>query len=155
MESLIYMPKNPIIIDANISFDDRGEIIYCNNFNIIKNKIKRFYLISNNNINFIRAWHGHKKEEKYLLVLQGAFKICTVKIDNWKNPSKKLPVKKFIVNANSPKILHIPGGYAHGTQNLKVGSKLLVFSTFSLTQTIKDDFRFKSNLWYDWNIKFR
>ena len=65
------MPKNPIIIDANISFDDRGEITYCNSFNFLKNKIKRFYLIKNNNINFIRAWHGHKKEEKYLLVLHG------------------------------------------------------------------------------------
>ncbi len=59
------------------------------------------------------------------------------------------------MNANSPKILHIPGGYAHGTQNLKTNSKLLVFSTFSLKETIQDDYRFKSDLWYDWDIKFR
>ena len=82
-------------------------------------------------------------------------KICAVKIDNWKNPSKTLSVKEFVINANSPKILYIPGGYAHGTQNLKADSKLMVFSTFSLEQTIKDDYRFKSDLWYDWNIQFR
>ena len=149
-------PKKKIkIINANISYDDRGEIVYCNEFSLIKNKIKRFYQITNNNINFVRAWHGHKYEDKFLLVLQGAFKICAVKIDNWKNPSKTLSVEKFDLNSNTPKILHIPGGYAHGTQNLKIDSKLIVFSTFSLNQTIGDDYRFKSNLWYDWNIEFR
>ena len=147
--------KNIEILNVNSTYDDRGDVIYCNEFNLIQRKVKRFYQITNNNINFVRAWHGHKKEEKFLFVLQGAFKICAVKIDNWKNPSKKLPVKEFVINANSPKILHIPGGYAHGTQNLKVGSKLMVFSTFSLQQTIQDDYRFKSDLWYDWNIKFR
>lgn len=143
------------IINVNISYDDRGDIVHCNEFNFIQNKIKRFYQITNNNINFVRAWHGHKKEEKFLFVLKGAFKICAVKIDNWKNPSKKLTAKEFVINANSPKILNIPGGYAHGTQNLKAGSKLLVFSTFSLQQSINDDYRFKSDLWYNWNIKFR
>jgi dTDP-4-dehydrorhamnose 3,5-epimerase-like enzyme len=147
--------KNIKIITVNTSYDDRGDVVYSNEFNFIQRKIKRFYQITNNNINFVRAWHGHKKEDKFLLVLQGAFKICAVKIDNWKNPTKKLPVKEFVINANSPKILHIPGGYAHGTQNLKATSKLMVFSTFSLKQTIQDDYRFKSDLWYDWNIQSR
>ena len=44
------------------------------NLILIKNKIKRFYQITNNNINFVRVLHGHKYEEKYLLVLQGVFK---------------------------------------------------------------------------------
>ena len=131
--------KDIKIINASTSYDDRGDIVYCNDFNFIQKKIKRFYQITNNNINFVRAWHGHKKEEKFLLVLKGVFKICAVKIDNWKNPSKTLPVKEFIINANSPKILHIPGGYAHGTQNLKVGSKLMVFSTFKLRLLLKTD----------------
>ena len=147
--------KNIKIINVNTSYDDRGDVVYCNDFNLIQKKIKRFYQITNNNINFVRAWHGHKKEEKFLLILEGVFKICAVRPDNWKNPSINLPVKEFIINANSPKILYIPGGYAHGTQNLKMNSKLMVFSTFSLKETIQDDYRFKSNLWYDWNIKFR
>ena len=151
MESI----KKIQILNANRSYDDRGDILYCNEFDLVQKKIKRFYQINNNNINFVRAWHGHKKEDKFLLVLKGAFKICAVKVDNWENPSLKLPVKEFVVNANSPKIIYIPGGFAHGTQNLKSGSTLMVFSTFSLKQTIKDDYRFKSDLWYDWNINYR
>jgi len=147
--------KNIEIVNVEAFYDDRGEIIYCNEFNFIQKKIKRFYQITNNNINFVRAWHGHKNEEKFLFVLQGTFRICTVKIDNWKNPSKRLPVKEFIINANSPKILLIPGGYAHGTQNLKIDSKLMIFSTFSTKQSIQDDYRFKSNLWFNWNIQSR
>ena len=147
--------KNPKIINVNTTYDDRGNIVHCNEFNLIQKKIKRFYKITNNNINFVRAWHGHKKEEKYLLVLKGVFKVCIVKIDNWKNPSNKLSVKEFIINSNSPKILNIPSGCAHGTQNLRMDSELLVFSTLSLEQSIKDDFRFKSNLWFNWDVKFR
>ena len=147
--------KNIEIINVNSSYDDRGDIVYCNEFNFIQKKIKRFYQVSNNNINFVRAWHGHKKEEKFLLVTQGVFKICAVKIDEWKNPSKALPVKEFVINANSPKILHIPGGFAHGIQNLKYDSKLMVFTTFSLQQSAQDDFRFESNNWYNWDIKSR
>lgn len=147
--------KNIEILNVSRTYDDRGDVLYCNDFNFIQKKIKRFYQITNNNINFVRAWHGHKKEDKFLLVLKGSFKICVVKIDNWKNPSKTLPVKQFVTNSNDPKIIHIPGGYAHGTQNLIADSKLMVFSTFSLKQTIKDDYRFSSNLWYDWQIKFR
>ena len=150
------MKSNDIkIINVNTSYDDRGDIVYCNEFNFIQKKIKRFYQITNNNLNFVRAWHGHKKEEKFLLVTKGVFKICAVKIDNWKNPSKKLSVKEFVISSNSPKILQIPGGYAHGAQNLKIGSKLLVFSTFNLEESIKDDYRYKSDLWYNWDIKFR
>lgn len=150
------MPSSDLkIINVNTSYDDRGDVIFCNEFNFTQKRIKRFYQVSNNNINFVRAWHGHKKEKKYLLVTQGAFKICAVKVDNWKNPSKSLPVKEFVINANSTNILYIPGGYAHGIQSLKYDSKLMVFTTFSLKQSIKDDFRFNSSLWYDWNIKYR
>ena len=53
------------------------------------------------------------KEEKFLLILEGVFKICAVRPDNWKT-IKKFTCKRFVMNANSPKILHIPGGYAHG-----------------------------------------
>ena len=66
--------KDIEIINVNTSYDDRGDIVYCNEFNFKKKK-KRFYQITNN-INFIRAWHGHKKEDKFLLVQKGVFKIC-------------------------------------------------------------------------------
>ena len=46
--------------------DLRGNLRCVNNFNF-KN-IKRFYQINNHKINFVRAWHGHRKENKYFYV---------------------------------------------------------------------------------------
>ena len=145
--------NTPMVLNLETFVDDRGVLSFSNKLNL--SSVKRFYTVKNFQKNFIRAWHAHKKESKIFILLEGAFLISCVKIDNWKKPSKKLPVEEFVINSNSPKILYIPGGYAHGTQNLKINSKLMVFSTFSLNETIKDDYRFKSNLWYDWNIKFR
>lgn len=149
------MSKSPKIINATISFDDRGEIIHCNNFNFQKNKIKRFYQIENNNINFVRAWHAHKKENKFILILTGSLKICTIKVDNWKNPNKNLSKATFVINEKNPQILHIPGGYAHGTQNLTLNTKFIVFSNFNIKESIKDDFRYASDYWGNWDIKNR
>ena len=62
---MTFIPK---LIDVQLSYDDRGELTHCNNFNFQKKKIKRFYQISNYKINFVRAWHGHKYEKKYILI---------------------------------------------------------------------------------------
>ncbi len=145
----------PKLIDVQLSYDDRGELVHCNEFNFQKKKIKRFYQIENHKINFVRAWHGHKHEKKYILILQGSLKLCVVKIDSWKNPSKNLKKKTFILNEKKPQILYIPGGFAHGSQNLNSNTKFIVFSNFDIKQSLKDDYRFPSNYWGNWNIKFR
>ena len=149
------MQKTPKIINVDVSIDDRGEIVHCNNFNFQKNKIKRFYQIQNNNINFVRAWHAHKKENKFILILNGSLKICTIKIDNWENPSKNLKKSTFVIGEKKPQILFIPGGYAHGTQNLIQNTKFIVFSNFDINESIKDDFRYACNYWGNWNIQNR
>ncbi len=145
----------PNLIDVQLSYDDRGELVHCNNFNFQKNKIKRFYQISNHEINFVRAWHGHKREKKYILILQGSLKLCTIKIDNWKNPSKNLEKNTFILNEKNPQILYIPGGFVHGSQNLNANTKFIVFSNFDINESLKDDYRYDSNFWGNWNIKHR
>ena len=48
------MKKEIKLIDAEISIDDRGELMFCNNFDM--SKIKRFYHISNFSTPFVRAW---------------------------------------------------------------------------------------------------
>ena len=83
------MAQNPKLIKVNVSPDDRGEITHCNDFNFLKKDLKRFYKIENHKLNFIRAWHAHKNEQKYILILSGSLKVSLVKIDNWKKPSKK------------------------------------------------------------------
>ena len=147
--------NNPELINVNISPDDRGEITHCNNFDFNEKKIKRFYKIENHKLNFIRAWHGHKKEQKYILILSGSIKVSLVKINNWKKPNKKLQIKNYYLNEKCPQMLYIPGGYAHGTQNLKKNTSFIVFSNFSINQSLKDDFRYPYDYWGDWKTNYR
>lgn len=147
------MIKKIGLIDADLHIDDRGELIFSNNFDM--NKIKRFYQITNFSNPFIRAWHGHKFEDKYILVTKGATLAAAVKIDNWKNPSKSLKIETFVLNDKKPKLLFIPGGYAHGYKTLLPDTRLIIFSTSTLKQSIKDDYRYEAYYWNPWTIKER
>jgi dTDP-4-dehydrorhamnose 3,5-epimerase len=51
-------------ISGNIAIDDRGSLRFINDFNF--EGVKRFYQVQNHCKNFIRAWHGHIKEAKYV-----------------------------------------------------------------------------------------
>lgn len=141
------------LIDAGLAIDDRGELIFSNDFDM--SKIKRFYQITNHQNFFVRAWHGHQKEEKFILVSKGSAIIAGVKIDNWKKPSKDLPVEKFIVTEKNPKIVHIPAGYANGFKTLAQDTKLIIFSTSTLKESKNDDFRYDSRHWNPWDIEER
>ena len=83
----------PKLINGNRIYDNRGSLRFSNKLNF-KN-IKRFYIVHNYRKNFIRAWHGHLKEEKYIGCIKGTFQISAVKIDGTKNPSKKNKVFNF------------------------------------------------------------
>ena len=147
------MVKKVKLVEADIATDDRGELMVSNKFDM--SRIKRFYQITNFKTPFVRAWHGHKYEDKYILVLKGVAMLAVVKIDNWKKPNKKLKIQTFVLNDKKPKLLFIPGGHAHGFKTLKSDTRLLVFSTSSLNQSKKDDYRFQSNFWNPWTIKER
>ena len=86
----------PKELDLETFVDDRGILSFSNKLNL--SSVKRFYTLQNFQKNFIRAWHAHKKESKLFILLQGAFLISCVKIDNWKKPSKKNKVYKFFTS---------------------------------------------------------
>jgi dTDP-4-dehydrorhamnose 3,5-epimerase len=115
----------PKIFKGGISVDDRGEVSFVNDFNFPG--IKRFYTLFNHKSGFIRAWHGHKNEEKYFHVIQGASLICAVEIDNWNKPDPKLDIKRFTISSKSPSVLYIPKGYANGTMSLTDDCRVIVF----------------------------
>ena len=144
--------NKPCFIRVDNSSDDRGDISFSNSFNFLENKIKRFYKISNHNINFIRAWHGHKKERKFILLISGSLKICTVKIDNWKKPNKNANIHKFVISEKINKVIKIPAGYANGFMNLTDKSKLIFLSTSSLKDSLKDDYRYPYDYWNPWDL---
>jgi dTDP-4-dehydrorhamnose 3,5-epimerase-like enzyme len=147
------MSEKVILIEGGISVDDRGELLFCNDFDMTD--ISRFYQVSNHSSNFVRAWHAHKKESKYIHVASGAVIIAAVKVDNWEEPSKDLKIEKFILSAKKPGILFIPAGYAHGYKTLLAGTNLLFFSTTRLDESLNDDFRYDAYYWNPWEVKER
>ena len=151
------MKNNEVkLIEGNIFIDDRGEVSFVNDFGSDHlAQIKRFYMVSNHKKDFIRAWHGHKEEGKYVLCLKGSAWIRYVKIDNWERPAKNLEVKQVFLSDKKPSILYIPGGYVNGFMSLTDDMKLMFFSTSSLQESLKDDFRFSYDYWDTWPIKPR
>lgn len=129
----------PEIVTGNSHADDRGIVFYNNDFNA--SDVKRFYLIQNNSTEYIRAWQGHKIEQRWFSAVLGKFQIHLIKIDNWENPSKNLIKYSFVLNAEKLDVLHVPNGYISSIQSLEDGSKLLLMSNYLLGE-VKDEYRF-------------
>ncbi len=143
----------PKLIKGNRIFDNRGSLRFSNDLNF-KN-IKRFYIVHNYSKNFIRAWHGHLNEQKYIGCVKGTFQISAVKIDNVKKPNKKNKIYNFVLNMSDSNFVFIPKGFANGSMSFEDNSELLIFSTSSISESLKDDIRFDANYWNPWNIKNR
>jgi dTDP-4-dehydrorhamnose 3,5-epimerase-like enzyme len=143
----------PTLISGGIAVDDRGSVSFVNDFEF--SKVKRFYQVANHKQGFVRAWHGHKKEGKFVLVTSGSALVAAVKVDNWDNPSKDLKPEKFVLTANKPSVLFIPAGYANGFMSLTLDAKLMFFSTLTLEESKGDDFRYPARLWNVWEVEER
>jgi dTDP-4-dehydrorhamnose 3,5-epimerase len=141
------------LIEGGLSVDDRGKVSFVNGFNF--KGIKRFYTVENHIAGFIRAWHGHKKEEKYISVVKGSALVCAVKVTNWKKPSKTVKPKRFVLSTDKPSVLYIPKGYANGFMSLTADAKLMVFSTSTLKESLSDDIRFPAYYWNPWIVELR
>ena len=132
-------------IKGGIFKDTRGSIKFVNDFSF--KGVKRFYQVENTDQKTIRAFHGHKNEAKYVLVISGSILLCVIYLDNLKKPSKENKVQKFILSGRKPEIVYIPGGYANGFKALEVNTKVIFFSTSSLKESLEDDYRFPPNYW--------
>ena len=77
-----------------------------------------------------------------------------MKIDNIKLPNKKNKVYNFFINEND-KFVRIPKGYANGMMSLEDNSRVLIFSSSSLKESLKDDYRYNSHYWNPWKINER
>jgi dTDP-4-dehydrorhamnose 3,5-epimerase len=140
----------PQLIEGGLVLDDRGEVGFINDFNF--DKVKRFYWVNNHKPGFVRAWHAHKREAKYVTVVQGAALIGAVEIDDWNTPSKDSKVWRYALSDHKPSILYIPAGYANGFMSLTEETKLIFFSTSSIEESKGDDFRFDARYWDPWQI---
>ena len=140
-------------IPGGKAFDDRGALSFINDLDL--SVFKRFYIVENHAQGFVRAWHGHKKEAKAVVVVSGAALVAAVKIDNWDKPSKDLEVQRTVLSSEKPGALLIPAGYANGFMTLTGGAKVMFLSTSSLEESAGDDFRFDAKHWDPWQIEQR
>jgi dTDP-4-dehydrorhamnose 3,5-epimerase len=143
----------PRLIRGSLAVDDRGEVGFVNEFDFAG--VKRFYTVTNHAIGFVRAWHGHRREEKFVTVVQGAMLIACVEVDDWQNPSRDLEVLRFVLSAKTPAVLYIPAGYANGNMSLTADAKAIFFSTATLEESRSDDIRFDARLWDAWSVAER
>ena len=143
----------PKLIAGNIGIDDRGEVGFVNDFDFAG--VKRFYTVRNHRRGFVRAWHAHRREAKYVTATSGAALVGVVPIDDWEHPSKDLPVLRFVLSAHKPSVLYIPTGYANGFMSLTGDAMLMFFSTSTLEQSKGDDIRFPARYWDIWSAEER
>jgi dTDP-4-dehydrorhamnose 3,5-epimerase len=145
--------ENIKLIEGNLAVDDRGTVSFVNDFNF--SGVKRSYMVTNHRASFIRAWHAHKREAKYVTVTRGSAIIGAVKIDNWEKPAKDSPVSRYILSALKPSVLYIPAGYANGFMSLTEDATLVFYSTSTLEESRGDDIRYDARYWDIWQVAER
>lgn len=107
--------------------------------------VKRFYIIENKDTETIRGWRAHRIEQRWFYVIEGAFSMKTVKIDDWSEPSKKLPVEETILRSEEQRIIHVTVGFGTAFQALVPGSKLLVFADYGIEHAKLDDYTYPAD----------
>jgi dTDP-4-dehydrorhamnose 3,5-epimerase-like enzyme len=141
-----------MLLKGNVSVDDRGSVKFVNDFDPQALGVKRLYMVENHRVGFIRAWHGHLNEAKYVLVVSGAALIGAVKLSA---PDALGSISRYTLFSDVPSVLHIPAGYANGFMTLQPETRVMFFSTSSLEESRNDDIRFPFDKWDIWNIEQR
>lgn len=143
------LPTEITFLEGGLASDDRGSVSFVNEFPFAE--FKRFYTIKNHAPGYVRAWHGHQREYKAYFISSGTVVVGAVKVDDWTNPSPDLPVHTQVMSFDKPGILFIPGGHANGFMSLTQDAQVLLFSNFSLAESLKDDIRFDPTFWNPWD----
>lgn len=132
------------LISGDMIVDERGTVKFVNDFDF-KN-VKRFYQVENHARGYIRAWHGHKTEDKYVYVVSGSALVGVVDL-------KTEEIQKFILSAKKPRVLWVPANSANGFMSLEENTKVIFFSSHTLEESKKDDLRFPYDKWNIWKIE--
>ena len=128
------------IIEGGKFSDHRGCIRFVNSFDM--SDVKRFYLIRNYDLEFIRGWRAHRVESRWFFPTIGKFEIACVKLDRWDRPSQDLKVEYYVLDCEDQNILHIPPGYGAAIKALELDSELLVFADSLMGDSKFDDYTF-------------
>ncbi len=133
--------------------DNRGQVSFVNGFNF--EGVVRSYMVENSEAEPVRAFHGHMKEGKYVFVPSGSALVAAVKLTDAHTPSTSEVPERFVLSADKPAVLFIPGGYANGFRALEPNTKVIFFATASVEESKADDYRFPHDYWGNdvWNVE--
>lgn len=145
------MKQEITLIKGGIAVDDRGNLRFANDFTF--EGVKRFYQVENYRRGFIRAWHGHEQEGKYVWVACGSALVGAVPLSAKQGDIAQ--VKKFVLSDKAPNILWIPGNHYNGFMSLEENTRILFFSTSSMEESKGDDIRLPYDAWNIWKEDFR
>lgn len=134
------------ILTGGRAVDDRGTVTFVNDFDF--SGVKRFYQVENHALNFVRAWHAHKHEGKYIYVAKGTALVGAVNLETEE-------VSKFVISSKAPKVLWVPPNYANGFMNLEEDTIVQFFSTSNLAESQNDDIRFPWDKWNIWKVEYK
>jgi len=143
----------PRLIFGGIGVDDRGAVGFVNAFDCAG--VKRFYTVRNHQAGFVRAWHAHRCEGKYVTAVAGVLLVGAVEIDDWEAPARDRHVWRHVIAASKPAMLYIPPGYANGFMSLTADAVALFLSTATIEESRGDDVRFPARHWDIWKIEER
>lgn len=140
----------PSVTTGTRFVDDRGFIIAHNSFDPTKLGIRRFYSAGNHTPGFIRAWHAHKKESKWITCISGVAMVAVAQCEDPLNPDPCEPIARYILCAEQPEILHVPCGHANGWKSMTGDCVLLVMSDKTMAESMDDDYRIQWDFWDPW-----
>ena len=162
MENRMTDLTKTFLMTGGTAVDDRGTVRFVNDFDF--GGVKRVYQVANHKRGFIRAWHGHHQEGKYVFVPRGTALVGAVRmevrgpVDGVADDALLVPEgapERLILSSDAPKVLWIPPGYANGFMNLEEDTIMQFFSTSTLEQSLGDDVRFPHDQWDIWDIEQR
>ena len=133
---------------GNTFTDHRGILRYVNEIN--PGYFCRFYIITHPNINVVRAWQGHRIEEKAFYVINGSFAIAVVQPENFDRLSDNETPVFFNLSEDNGQFLRVPGGCYTGIKALSLNASLLVLSSLHIDKSKADDFREPADRWVNW-----
>ncbi len=134
--------RQPTLLKGNRHQDGRGTLRYNNDFSLPG--VRRFYTIQNADTQFIRAWQGHRVEQRWFSAMTGSFIIKLIRVDHWDNPSRDLKSVDFVLESDTLDILHVPPGYISSIQARGEDAVLVVFADYELGVS-QDEYRFPAD----------
>lgn len=129
--------------------DERGSLRFVNDQ--LQVNYRRFYLITPSDTSVIRAWQGHKHEQKIFYAISGSFTIAVVNPSSFEKPGNDETPEFFELTQDNNGFLRVPGGCYTGIKSKSSNATLLVLSEFDLEESKADDYRQPAFKWVDWN----